>query len=43
MDMNTVPTDSLLKMFNLATRAHAAGIAEDFRRAFARDKILCFG
>jgi hypothetical protein len=38
MDINTVPTVSLRKMFNLAARAHAAGIAENLRRAFARFK-----
>jgi hypothetical protein len=26
MDINTVPTDSLRKMFNLAARAHGAGM-----------------
>ncbi len=30
MDMNTVPTDSLRKMFNLAAHARGAGIVENF-------------
>jgi hypothetical protein len=30
MDMNTVPTDSLRKMFNLAARAHGAGMEKIF-------------
>ena len=32
MNMNTVPTDSLRKMFNLAARARGAGIAEELPR-----------
>ena len=35
VDINTVPTVSLQKMFNLAARARRAGIAGNLRRAFA--------
>jgi len=41
MDMNTVPTESLRKMFNLNARARGAGMGEKLRQGFAQIKFLC--